>query len=139
MRPNRYFPWLLLQERLSGKTPANSLLRCHAKKEISLLDQQFYSACASSHRALSQVSANRAVLQVDQAASAVKTQIWIAISVYVLVAIIKKQLKLKQSLHTILQVLSITPFEKMPLLQALTDVDVKQQYAGTDNQLNLFN
>jgi hypothetical protein len=71
--------------------------------------------------------------------NAVKTQIWIAISIYVLVAIIKKQLKLKQSLYTILQILSITLFEKMPLLQALTEVDVKQQYAATDNQLNLFN
>jgi hypothetical protein len=46
---------------------------------------------------------------------------------------------LKQSLYTILQILSITLFEKMPLLQALTNVDVKQQCAVTDNQLNLFN
>jgi len=71
--------------------------------------------------------------------NAVKTQIWIAISIYVLVAIIKKQLKLKQSLYTILQILSITLFEKMPLLQALTEMDVKHQCAVTDNQLNLFN
>jgi len=76
MRPDRYSPWLLLQERLSGKTPANSLLRCHAKKEISLLDQQFYSACVSSHRVLSQALANRVVLQVDQAASADKSILW---------------------------------------------------------------
>lgn len=50
--------------------------------------------------------------------NAVKTQIWIAISIYVLVAILKKRLALKQSLYTILQVLSVNIFEKMPILQA---------------------
>lgn len=53
--------------------------------------------------------------------NAVKTQVWIAISVYVLVAIIKKQLKLDRSLYTILQILSLTLFEKTPILQALSD------------------
>jgi IS4 transposase len=70
--------------------------------------------------------------------NAVKTQIWIAISVYVLVAIIKKQLKLEQSLYTILQIISVTLFEKMPLLQALTDVEVEEEEVSTCNQLNLF-
>jgi IS4 transposase len=70
--------------------------------------------------------------------NAVKTQIWIAISVYVLVAIIKKQLKLEQSLYTILQIISVTLFEKMPLLQALTDVEAIEQESSTNNQLNLF-
>ena len=70
--------------------------------------------------------------------NAVKTQIWIAITVYVLVAIIKKQLKLKQSLYTILQIVSVTLFEKMPLLQALTDVEVEEQDGSTCKQLNLF-
>jgi hypothetical protein len=70
--------------------------------------------------------------------NAVKTQIWIAITIYVLVAIIKKQLKLEQSLYTILQILSVTLFEKMPLLQALTDVETIEQDALTNNQLNLF-
>ena len=51
--------------------------------------------------------------------NAVKTQIWIAISVYVLIAIIKKQLKLELSLYTILQILSVIPFEKISILQAL--------------------
>ena len=59
--------------------------------------------------------------------NAVKTQIWIAITIYVLVAIIKKQLKLEQSLYTILQIISVTLFEKMPLLQALTDVEIEEQ------------
>jgi IS4 transposase len=55
--------------------------------------------------------------------NAVKTQIWIAISTYVLVAIMKKRLKIDLSLYTILQILSITLFEKMPILQALTADD----------------
>ena len=59
--------------------------------------------------------------------NAVKTQIWIAISIYVLVAIIKKQLRLEQSLYSILQILSITLIEKMPLLQALSHMDTKGQ------------
>ena len=71
--------------------------------------------------------------------NAVKTQIWIAITIYVLVAIIKKQLKLEQSLYTILQIVSVTLFEKMPLLQALTDVETIEQEVLINNQLNLFN
>jgi IS4 transposase len=70
--------------------------------------------------------------------NAVKTQIWIAITIYVLVAIIKKQLKLEQSLYTILQIVSVTLFEKMPLLQALTDVETIEQEVLINNQLNLF-
>jgi len=70
--------------------------------------------------------------------NAVKTQIWIAISVYVLVAIIKKQLKLEQSLYTILQIVSVTLFEKIPLLQALTDMEIIEETTESSNQLNLF-
>jgi len=70
--------------------------------------------------------------------NAVKTQIWIAISVYVLVAIIKKNLKLDRSLYTILQILSVTLFEKMPILQALANIDYKEQATQISNQLNLF-
>ena len=71
--------------------------------------------------------------------NAVKTQIWIAITVYVLVAIVKKRLKLEQSLYTILQILSVTLFQKMPILQALASIDSKDQEEQPDNQLNLFN
>jgi IS4 transposase len=67
-----------------------------------------------------------------------KTQIWIAISVYVLVAIIKKRIKLDLSLYTILQIFSITLFEKMPILQALTDADYKTKITNGHIQLNLF-
>ena len=69
--------------------------------------------------------------------NAVKTQIWIAVSVYVLVAIIKKRLRLEASLYTILQILSVTIFERTPLLQVLTDSGYMQGCESL-NQLNLF-
>src|SRR4030042_7214917 len=67
-----------------------------------------------------------------------KTQIWIAISVYVLVAIVKKQLKIEASLYTILQILSVSLFEKISIYQALTLSDYKELGVKTDNQLKLF-
>lgn len=70
--------------------------------------------------------------------NAVKTQIWTAISVYLLVAIMKKQLKLNLELYTILQILSITLFEKMPLMQVLTETNYKNKPACLHNQLPLF-
>ena len=70
--------------------------------------------------------------------NAVKTQIWIAISVYVLVAIVKKTLNLSQSLYTILQILSVTLFEKEPIYQVLSNVNHTNQTDYTSNQLNLF-
>jgi transposase len=70
--------------------------------------------------------------------NAVKTQIWIAISVYVLVAIVKKRMKLDLSLYTILQILSVSLFEKVPLYQALLDQNYKQLVSHDSNQLNLF-
>jgi len=70
--------------------------------------------------------------------NAVKTQIWIAITVYVLVAIVKKELKLEKSLYTILQVLIVTLFEKSPFLEALGNVKPQEIKDATPNQLNLF-
>ena len=70
--------------------------------------------------------------------NAVKTQIWIAVSTYVLVAIMKKRLKIDLSLYTILQILSITLFEKMPVLQALTASDYRNQITTGPIQLKLF-
>lgn len=69
--------------------------------------------------------------------NAVKTQIWIAISVYVLVAIVKKRLKLDRSLYTILQILSVTLFEKTPIFQALSPIDYEEPENEDDNQLIL--
>jgi hypothetical protein len=71
-------------------------------------------------------------------ANAVKSQIWIAVSVYVLVAIVKKRLNLEASLYTLLQVLSVTLFEKMPLQQAFPGTDSSSDRTILNNQLNLF-
>jgi hypothetical protein len=71
--------------------------------------------------------------------NAVKTQIWIAVSVYVLVAIIKKRLNLTASLHTLLQILSVTLFEKLDLTEALTPMLADHNQPIADNQLILFN
>jgi hypothetical protein len=70
--------------------------------------------------------------------NAVKTQIWIAISVYVLVAIVKKRLDLDLSLYTILQILSVSLFEKIPILQALTPTDYNDHEDDFRRQLILF-
>jgi hypothetical protein len=70
--------------------------------------------------------------------NAVKTQIWIAISVYVLVAIIKKRLRIESSLYTMLQIFSLTLFEKKPILQVLTDTDYKNKITSSHIQLKLF-
>jgi hypothetical protein len=71
--------------------------------------------------------------------NAVKTQIWIAISVYVLVAIVKKQLKLDINLYTILQILSVTAFQEVSLQELLTFFDCKDTYSVGNKQLMLFN
>lgn len=72
-------------------------------------------------------------------ANAVKTQLWIAISTYVLVAIVKKELKCEQlSLYTILQILSISLFDKVPLNQVLGNATLQFQHQDSHNQLNLF-
>lgn len=70
--------------------------------------------------------------------NAVKTQIWIAVSVYVLVAIIRKRLNIKASLYTMLQILSVTAFDKIPLIQLLTETDCILSKSDINNQLNLF-
>lgn len=70
--------------------------------------------------------------------NAVKTQIWIAISTYVLVAIMKKRMKIDHTLYTILQILSISLFEKMPIYQALTETDYKNKITSSHIQLKLF-
>jgi hypothetical protein len=70
--------------------------------------------------------------------NAVKTQIWIAVSVYVLVAIIKKRLGLEASLYTLMQVLSVAIFEKMPIQTALSSEADRYDTAQDDNQLDLF-
>jgi len=70
--------------------------------------------------------------------NAVKTQIWIAVSVHLLVSIMKKMLKIELTLYTILQILSVTIFEKMPILQVVTDNEFINSEYHDPNQLNLF-
>jgi len=71
--------------------------------------------------------------------NAVKTQVWIAVSIFVLVAIVKKEYRLEQSLYTILQILSVTLFEKEQLDQVLTNTQHQIQQSYPPNQLTLFN
>jgi len=70
--------------------------------------------------------------------NAVKTQIWIAVSVYVLVAIVKKRLNLSASLYAMLQILSLTMFERAPLNQLLNKTLEDETVMVSANQLNLF-
>ena len=70
--------------------------------------------------------------------NAVKTQIWIAVSVYVLVAIVRKRLGIEASLYQILQILNLTLFEKTPILRALQTSDYNNDLGDICNQLTLF-
>ncbi len=70
--------------------------------------------------------------------NAVKTQIWIALSIYLLIAIIRKRLYIELPLYTILQVLSVSLFEKTPILQAFQDMDYITQNSDIHKQLMLF-
>ena len=71
--------------------------------------------------------------------NAVRSQIWTAVSVYLLVAIVKKEMKLTASLYQILQVASVTIFERVPILQALQLQDSQENSGSFSNQLSLFN
>ena len=73
-----------------------------------------------------------------QSVNAVKTQVWIAISVYVLVAILKKEFRINRSLTEILQILSVTPFEKIPIFQALSTFSTPSSEPTCCKQLTLF-
>ena len=67
-----------------------------------------------------------------------KTQVWIAIATYVLVAIVRKRLKIERDLYTIVQILSVYPFEKLPLPQLLTGPAYTLKDGHIPNQLSLF-
>jgi transposase len=69
--------------------------------------------------------------------NAVKSQVWIAVATYVLVAIVRKRLKLELSLHSMLQVLSVTPFEKIPLFQLFSEIEDDSKMTDEANQLIL--
>lgn len=150
MRPDRDTCRIKSQEGLSATSAAHQVSRCRTQQRSDLYYQQLRFTCADHRRALPLPLAGRAILQVDQkhlrikrfygtSENAVKTQIWIAISVYVLVAIVKKRLKIEASLYTILQILSLTLFEKTPLDQLLKNMELQMDSTENDNQLNLFN
>jgi hypothetical protein len=76
---------------------------------------------------------------VGTSSNALKTQVWTAVCAYVLVAIVKKELNLHMSLYTILQILSVSLFEKTPILQAFSNAELQIVEEGSHNQLKLFN
>ena len=67
-----------------------------------------------------------------------QSQIWIAVCVYLIVAIMKKEMKLEQSLYTILQILSVSLFERMPIQQAFQQIELQNENFVNPNQLILF-
>lgn len=70
--------------------------------------------------------------------NAVQSQIWIAVCVYLIVDIMKKEMKLEQSLYTILQILSVLLFERMPIQKAFQQIELQNENAANPNQLILF-
>ncbi len=122
---------------LSRKTPTCKILRCRKGKTARFSYQQFCPSCVD-HRNLYKCRWQielffkwikqhpRIKAFYGTSINAVKTQIWIAVSAYVLVAIIRKRLNLELNLYTILQILSVTLFEKVPLVQLFANYDYKQ-------------
>ena len=118
-------------------------------RESGVTSQQLRLARSDHHSALSLSVADRAVFKMDKqhlrnkkfyaiAENAVNTKIWIATTIYVLVAIIKKRFNTNDSLYTILQILSFALFEKTPFDQLLKNTETQMQNYQDSNQLNLF-
>ena len=137
------------QKGISRTLAPRSILRCGKQTVLRLSDQQLRSAGADRRLAVQEPVASGTVLQVDQAASADqaihrhiaqrgKTQIWIAICVYVQVAILKKQLHLPQSLHKILRILDAHAFEKLSLVELLGIQGLQKPNDVDCNQLRMF-
>jgi hypothetical protein len=146
-RPDNKTDWPKNFETLPHTTEANHFSRRRTATHFCVSNQQFSVGCINHLPDLQTALADRIILQVDQTTlankvgtsiNAVKTQIWIGISVYVLVAIIKKELKLERSLHEILQILSILLFEKTSLKQALTENYYTFKEQPNYNKLSLF-
>ena len=119
------------------------------KKTFDKESQQLHSVRHDHRRSVPLPMACGTLLQMDQAASsdkafygttenAVKTRAWIAVSVYVFVTIVRKLLKLDQSLYTILQILSVTLFERTPILQVFSRAEYDKPDSDTANQLSLY-
>lgn len=140
---------ILFVKRLSKQIETHQILRCRNRQNFVFLTNNF------SLPALTIAQLYRCRWQVElffkwikqnlriknfygTSENAVKTQIWIAVSIYVIVAILKKQLNIPASLYTILQILSVSVFERIPLSQLLTEVSLAEGITDSQNQLNLF-
>jgi len=150
LRPKYYLERLLQSFSLPRTFTSYSFQRSRKRENANLSYKQHCVTSTDYRFALQESLADRAVLQVDQTAPSHKTvlwhigkcrknRIWVAVSMYVLIAIIKKKLNLNTSLYTLLQILSITLFEKMPLQQALQNMGERSHIIENQNQLNLFN
>src|ERR1039458_10123800 len=148
LRSDGNLEWLLFAQRVSRSAPSHQVHRSEDPQAPRILDQ-------SGLPALSIADLYRCGWQVElffkwikqhlrikaffgTSENAVKTQIWIAISVYVLVAIVKKRLNLPRSLYENLQILSLTLCEQMPLDALLAQIDTDQNPSEVHNQMNLF-
>ena len=150
VRPNNSAHRAPYIQRLPREAPTHQILRCRNQQDISFLTNSFTLPAltiAQLYRCRWQVELFfkwiKQNLRIKSfygtTDNAVKTQVWIAVSVYVLVAIIKKRLSLDLSLYTILQILSVNVFERTSLLQILTDEHYKTETAEYHKQLTLFN
>ena len=143
--------WSQYQARLSSAMATSQIPRQQDRQDVQRSHQQLCHAGTNRRRSLSlslslhvelffkwikQHLSIKSFLGTSE--NAVKSQIWIALSIYVLVAIIKKRPDLKADLYTILQVLSLTLFEKIPLNQLLTDKRYNEAAYAMCNQLNVF-
>ena len=149
MRPNHRFEDVLLLPGISGTITSHSLLRRKPGQTIGLLDQQLRRAGHHGRRTPLIALADRTVLQSDQAArpyqvllrgqpKRARSQLRIAVATYLLVAIVRKKLRIDLPLYTILQILSLIQFGKPPLLQALSTFDYTTREADCHTRLLLL-
>ena len=149
MRPNcRYF-WRPFDPQLPRKAPPHRISRSRNRQGLHLPDQQLRPAAPTIARLCKcRWQVERFFKWIKQhprikrlfngTESAVKTQVWIAVSIYVLVAILKKRLDIDASPDTILQVLSVTVFEKTPLLQILSEAEPEEKSPPRHAKLKPF-
>ena len=135
----------LHEKGLSSTHAAHLVLRSGNRQAPRVFDKQFRAPCGNHRRALQKALAGRTVFKwikqnlrikhfYGTSENAVKTQIWTAVCVYVLAAIIKRELALNVSLNTFLQILSVHSFEKIELFRAFQDVDTENPSPQSNNQ-----
>ena len=149
IRPGHYAAWLLLQERLSRKAPANCLLRRKAKQESGFLDQQFHASGTNHHRDLPKrwqielffkwikqhLRIKAFLLNIRECGQNTNMDCYLRLRAG---CNYQKAIESRAKPQHNFTIVSVTLFEKISLLQALTDVDVMEENTDTNNQLNLF-